>query len=134
MDRIDKSASALSYDEHLMDPMVNMIASATINKSTSESAIERGVWSARSIGNFIETYGMGVGLGSTRSSSWPISVLVQLGIVGAAGFGIAIATLAESLVRPRHGQLRSLAASASAVALAGLAATSSWWKRRPILV
>jgi hypothetical protein len=110
------------YDEHFMDPMVNMLANATINKGMSSSAIERGSWNARSLSNFIETYGIGVGLGSTRSSSWPISVLAQLGIVGAVGFGIAIAILALSLVRSKQGELRSLAASASAAALAGSAA------------
>ena len=110
------------YDEHLIDPLVDMLANATINKSTSFSAIERGTWNKLSLSNFVETYGVGVGLGSTRSSSWPISVLAQLGVVGAVIFGIAISLFALSLLRSKQGKLRSLAASASAAALAGSAA------------
>ena len=85
------------YDEHLLDAMIKMLKAATVNKSTWDSALERGSWNAQSLRNFIDTYGIGVGLGSTRSSSWPISVLAQLGIIGAITFGVAIATLASSL-------------------------------------
>jgi hypothetical protein len=103
-------------DEHFLDPILQMLLDATFNKGYSESAIERGRWNAQSLQNFIDTFGLGVGLGSTRSSSWPISVIAQLGVVGCVGFMILVLALAKSLLRPQRSEIGALAASASAAA------------------
>jgi hypothetical protein len=112
------------YDERQMDPIVKMLLDATLNKSASASALERGMWNAQSIQNFFDTFGMGVGLGSTRSSSWPISVLAQLGAIGSVGFIIAVAALATGPLRLREPGVGPLAASASCAALAWMAGSS----------
>jgi hypothetical protein len=112
------------YDERQMDPIVKMLLDATLNKSESASALERGMWNAQSIQNFFDTFGMGVGLGSTRSSSWPISVLAQLGAIGSVGFIIAVAALATGPLRLREPGVGPLAASASCAALAWMAGSS----------
>jgi hypothetical protein len=111
------------YDEHLFDPWVAMLLEATLNKPASDSGLERAYWNQLSVEAFLSTQGIGVGLGSTRSSSWAISVLAQLGIIGAAGFAIAVGALIVGLVRlddRRHG---SLPASASMAALVGVFAS-----------
>jgi hypothetical protein len=110
------------YDEQILEPVVNMILDATVNKTNSESAIERGMWNDQSIQNFIDTYGVGVGLGSTRSSSWVISVLAQLGTVGIIAFLIAIVAFLAALVRQNN--YDPFAASVAAAALAGIAGAS----------
>ena len=113
------------YDEHLFDPWVAMVLDATFNKPMSDSGMERSYWNRLSVEAFVNTQGIGVGLGSTRSSSWPISVLSQLGVIGAAGFAVAVCALVLGptylLNENRHG---SLPASACAAALAGLLGNS----------
>jgi len=112
------------YDEDLFDPWVAMVLDATFNKPASDSGLERAHWNRLSVEAFQDTQGIGVGLGSTRSSSWPVSVLAQLGVIGAAGFAVAVGALILGMMRldpRRHG---SLFASASMAALVGLFANS----------
>jgi hypothetical protein len=111
-------------DERAMDPVFRMIVNATVNKSVSASAIERGMWNAQSIQNFIDTFGIGVGLGSTRSSSWPISVIAQMGVIGGVGFLIALAAVAIGPLRLREPGIGALAACVSAAALAWVSGAS----------
>jgi hypothetical protein len=111
------------YDEDLFDPWVAMVLDATLNKPTSDSGLERAYWNRLSVEAFLSTQGIGVGLGSTRSSSWAISVLAQLGIIGAAGFAVAVGAFILGLMRlddRRHGSLPS---SASMAALVGVFAS-----------
>jgi len=71
------------YDETIFDPFVELIDTMVLDKATSASGIERAYWNERSLQALIDTGGVGIGMGSSRSSSWFISVLSQLGIVGA---------------------------------------------------
>ena len=112
------------FDPHLVEPLTTMIENATVNKVSSDSAIERGKWNVLSIGNFFDTYGLGVGIGSTRSSSWALSVLGQLGVVGLLGFGTATLVFIFALLKPQRNKLDALAASASAAALASVVTAS----------
>jgi hypothetical protein len=112
------------YNESLTEPFQKMILSATIEKGTSDSAIERGLWNSLSIRAFLDTYGLGIGVGSTRSSSWLISVVAQLGILGATFFAIAIAYFAKALSSKQSGSIGELTPAASAAAIAGLIASS----------
>src|SRR5262245_8749856 len=110
------------YDEDLFDPWVTMLLDVTLNKPASDSGLERAHWNELGVQAFLSTQGIGVGYGSTRSSSWPISVLAQLGVVGAVGFAVTVGALVLGLMRldaKRHG---SLPASVSVAALAGLLA------------
>ena len=112
------------FDERQMDPVVKMLMNATVNKSLSGSAIERGMWNAQSIQNFFDTFGLGVGLGSTRSSSWPISVIAQLGVIGGVAFAIAVAALATGPLRWKESEVGRLAACASTAGLAWICGSS----------
>jgi hypothetical protein len=111
-------------DERQMDPIVNMLMNATVNKQLSGSALERGMWNAQSIQNFLDTFGVGVGLGSTRSSSWPISVIAQLGVIGGVAFAIAVGALAMGLLRWNESEVSRLSACASAAGLAWICGSS----------
>ncbi|TIM30751.1 MAG: hypothetical protein E5Y63_09790 [Mesorhizobium sp.] len=70
------------YDEGFFTPYVQLLDSMVINKGNSSSGQERAYWNAKSMEAFFETSGLGVGLGSSRASSWPIAVASQLGLVG----------------------------------------------------
>ena len=65
-------------------------------KLTSDSGVERGAWNAQSFKNFIDTNGLGVGLGSARASS---VALALLGNVGAIGTLLYVAFLGRSYLR-----------------------------------
>ena len=64
-----------------------------LDKSNSASAIERAEWNANALRNFFDTYGLGVGVGSARASSFPLAVLANLGVFGALTYGIFLATI-----------------------------------------
>jgi hypothetical protein len=55
-------------------------------KLDSPSGIERTAWSMQAWSNFLDTYGLGVGLGSARASSFAMVLLSNIGIIGTALF------------------------------------------------
>ena len=77
----------------------NVIDVSVLQKSQSDSAIERGSFNIQAAKLFGETYGLGVGLGSTRTSNYVYLLLSNLGVVGTTLFVLFVAALA--LVRPR---------------------------------
>jgi hypothetical protein len=70
------------YREGALDPLWALLDAMVFKKSSSASAAERAYWNYRSLQSFYDTAGLGVGLGSSRASSWVIAVFSQLGIVG----------------------------------------------------
>ncbi|MDE1156185.1 MAG: hypothetical protein PW735_10715 [Acidobacteriaceae bacterium] len=56
------------------------------SKATSASGVERGMWNAYGWRNFIDSYGFGVGLGTTRTSSFIFALLSNVGIPGTLFF------------------------------------------------
>ncbi len=65
----------------------------TLRKGDSASAIERGIMNAQAWRNFIETSGLGVGLGSARASSFLLVILSNIGVLGALLFSIFVLQL-----------------------------------------
>jgi hypothetical protein len=53
-----------------------------LNKLDSASGIERGMWNRQALQNFLDTYGLGVGTGTVRTSSYPVTLLAGVGVVG----------------------------------------------------
>ncbi|MEY9324838.1 hypothetical protein [Sinorhizobium fredii] len=83
------------YDEDFFAPFVHLIDSMVLNKSASISGQERAYWNIKSLQALVDTSGLGVGLGSSRASSWPIAVASQLGLAG----GLMMATLLAVVFR-----------------------------------
>lgn len=79
---------ALKSYWQLFDTMV-------LNKATTASGQERAYWNYKSLQSFYDTWGLGVGLGSSRASSWIVAIISQLGILGA----LMMATLTWAIVR-----------------------------------
>src|SRR5690606_40482230 len=61
------------------------------------SGVERMYWNTVAFQSFFDTFGMGIGMGSGRSSSWAISVLSQFGVIGAAMMGYLVYDIARGL-------------------------------------
>jgi len=87
------------HDDKFFDPMMRLMNEAIFEKSGSDSGQERGYWNYISLKSFADTLGLGLGIGSSRASSWPVAVLSQLGAVGSIMLTLLVVELAR---RPRH--------------------------------
>lgn len=65
-----------------LDPLYSLIDRMVLQKSTSDSYAERGMWRSVALASLFETYGFGVGLGGTRASSSMVAVFSSAGIIG----------------------------------------------------
>jgi hypothetical protein len=77
-----------------------------LNKASSDSGIERSSWNVVSFQNFLDSWGLGVGLGTARASSFAVALLASVGIPGALFYAVFVF---ECFLRPR-GQPGSLEA------------------------
>ena len=77
-----------------------LISESLVNKSTSDSAIERGSWNLQAWRVFLDTYGVGGGIGSTRTSSYLMLLLSNLGGLGTILFGLLIARVCLGSLKP----------------------------------
>jgi hypothetical protein len=84
--------TASAYVGGLLDDLV-------FNKMSSESGVERSSWNSQGLQNFVDTFGFGVGNGSMRASSFPVSVLASLGIIGAVTIGLFLVRVFQSRAR-----------------------------------
>ena len=93
-----------------------VLDSLIFNKASSSSAHERGLWAEYGFRTFLDTYGLGAGVGSIRSNGW---LAVYLGSVGIPGFLLALAFWLQVLLKPLS---QALSDEASAVYVACKAA------------
>lgn len=77
-----------------------------LNKASSDSGIERSSWNIISFQNFLDSWGLGVGLGTARASSFAVALLASVGVPGALFYAVFVF---ECFLRPR-GQPGSLEA------------------------
>ncbi|WP_019905975.1 hypothetical protein [Methylobacterium sp. 77] len=54
-----------------------------LSKATTNSGLQRSGWNAYAWQNFLDSRGLGVGLGTNRTSSFPLAVLSNVGLPGA---------------------------------------------------
>ncbi len=113
--------AAAVYDPATVKPVWDLFDTFLLEKMSSNSGQERTYWNVKSLRSFEDTWGLGVGMGSSRASSWPIAVLSQLGLVGA----IAMACLVATVTRGYGGDVgwidKEEAAVLAAVRASGLA-------------
>jgi hypothetical protein len=118
--------AAILFYPHVFDPVLQLVDSTVINKATSASGQERSYWNYKSLQSFFDTGGLGIGLGSSRASSWPIALLSQLGLFGTAMMAILLAMLVRGLSGRGHvdREVDAIASSVRACALSALVAGS----------
>lgn len=73
---------------------------AVLNKLDSDSGVERMQWNEYAWGDFLETYGLGVGLGGNRASSYLLVLLSNVGLVGALLYVAAFVSVLKGSVEP----------------------------------
>lgn len=116
------------YNDRIFDPLITLFESVVLNKAESASAIERGYWNSQSLQAFLDTGGLGIGLGSSRASSWIVAVLSQLGVIGGLMLASLVGVLLWDMVSPRRDlgdkETLALVSGARACVLASLAGAS----------
>jgi hypothetical protein len=113
------NASALEPFARLFDEMI-------VNKGLSASGTERAYWNWRSLESVVDTVGFGVGIGSSRASSWMIAVASQLGAVGTLMVGWLTVEIIRGVGSSSEAddEYRATANSVRAACLAGLVTAS----------
>jgi hypothetical protein len=116
------------HDARTLEPFSNLFDNMILNKASSESGTERAYWNLRSLESVIDTVGLGIGIGSSRASSWIIAVVSQLGVIGTLMMGwLTLEILRGVGARPsRQEDVKNFATadSARAACLAGLVTAS----------
>jgi hypothetical protein len=111
-----------------LDPMITLLQDTVINKANTQSGMERGYWNIMSLEAFYQSSGLGIGIGTSRASSWPIAVLAQLGIIGSILLGILLFMLLRGLsgMKPlqRAGEIVTVSNAARAAGIASMVAAS----------
>jgi len=73
---------ALLMRPEIIDRIVDYMQLTLVRKLDSASAMERGSWNTQAWQNFLDTWGVGTGLGSARASSYPLVIASNLGVPG----------------------------------------------------
>lgn len=106
----------------LLDPtatakVLGYVDLVVLNKAESDSGVERSLWNVVSFQNFLDSCGLGVGLGTARASSFAVALLATVGVPGVFFFTVFAW---ECFLRPR-GQIGSLEANVAVAARNGYA-------------
>jgi hypothetical protein len=106
--------------------VADLLHELVLNKMSSSSGIERSSWNTQAIENFLDTYGLGVGNGSVRASSFPIALLASLGFLGSATYALFLLKMWFSRRMPAPPAIAAAQTAARSACLAWLiAATTS---------
>lgn len=90
------ACSVVVFEPNLAERVADVFQLTVLNKMQSSSGIERSFWNQQAWSNFLDTYGVGVGLGSARASSYPLVLLSNIGIVGTLLFFVFLLQLFQS--------------------------------------
>lgn len=115
------------YSEAALEPVANLIDASLLGKASSASGQERAYWNLKSMQAFLDSGALGIGMGSSRASSWPVAVLSQLGLLGAvlmAALLVVIARGLGGLARRADARTCAIVASVRSAALASIVAAS----------
>ncbi|MFG4657078.1 hypothetical protein ACF0BG_19345 [Acinetobacter baumannii] len=82
---------AAEHNEYNWSTIQNIFQLAFTEKINSDSGVERSAWNYQAMQNFFETNGLGVGVGRTRASSWPMAVLARLGVIASTTYFVFVA-------------------------------------------
>ncbi|MET0341071.1 MAG: hypothetical protein ABW252_08710 [Polyangiales bacterium] len=112
--------AAFMLETEIAERITRFFDHTVAKKLNSDSGVERSSWNRQAWENFLDTYGLGTGLGSARASSFALVLLSNLGVIGSVLFGGFILQVFGGGRAPVHPVSPVVAASRHAV-LAGLA-------------
>ncbi|WP_371348953.1 hypothetical protein [Ancylobacter sp. IITR112] len=101
------AAAAVMITPGIFEPVMERLDEVVFSKTQSGSYAERSAWTARSMQAGLDSYLLGVGLGSTRASNFAVVLFASTGL---AGFILYFAFVARLLLAPvRRGEPREQA-------------------------
>jgi hypothetical protein len=84
----------------LFDLLVNLVEEQIFRKPLTSSYYERSFWNTTAWESVSRTWGLGIGLGSTRTSNWFAAIVSNTGLIGAAFMAIfLLQTFARGSIR-----------------------------------
>ncbi len=81
---------AVLLDAKLSSGIQDLLDQLIFQKGNTDSAAERGSWNSQALVNFIDSYGIGIGIGSARASNFLLAALANIGIIGTVAYGVFI--------------------------------------------
>lgn len=99
---------------NLLDPVYAMVDGMIFEKTKSASYAERTLWTRIGWHAFLDTGGMGAGLGSIRVSNWAVSILGSTGLFGAL---LMFGFIAQQLLTMPRGAPKEVSVFATALKL-----------------
>ena len=97
------SAVAMAVVPGILDAIYQMILSMTVEKSTSSSGQQRLFWAMQGLRFFVDSYGIGIGPGSFRSSSIATAILGSMGVIGIASLVLYLRAVIQPMRRSTWG-------------------------------
>lgn len=91
------TAGTYAFNPGVVASWTEMINMMLFQKAGSESVLYRALWNAQALQNFINSGGLGIGIGSTRTSSWIVAVVSHLGMIGALAMGALVFVVLRGL-------------------------------------
>jgi hypothetical protein len=108
--------TVLMFESSLLSRLIDFFDVAVVGKLDSDSGEERGAWNAHGLENFLDSYGLGLGFGTMRTSSFAVTLLANVGIVGTVTYGLFLwHVLRSKSARPYEAESNLIRASRHAV-------------------
>lgn len=109
-------AAIFVFKPETLAVVTDFVDRMVFQKAETSSFDERMLWNGIGMDVFAQTYGLGVGIGGTRTSSWAIAVLSNAGLIGT---GLMVAFLVVCMVKPvpRRERIRPEAALGTRLAI-----------------
>ena len=97
------TAIVLAVNPGLPEMIWDMILVMTVDKSSSESGEMRWMWAMQGVRLLFETWGIGAGPGSFRSSSMITAMMGSVGVIGTVAFFVYLVQVVQPLRRSTWG-------------------------------
>lgn len=78
------AAAVIVFAPNLVAPLFDLVDKIVFQKSASLSYYQRNLWTQIGLQAFFDSGGLGVGLGSVRTSNWAVSIIASTGVIGGA--------------------------------------------------
>jgi hypothetical protein len=83
----------LLFDSNIANYFLQTVDTLIFQKQYSSSYMERSFWTATAFDAFLASGGLGVGLGSVRTSNFFVNILASTGAIGGLFFGLFLAII-----------------------------------------
>jgi hypothetical protein len=108
----------------VVDRVIEFFELTVYLKLETSSGIERSSWNAQAWSDFVGTYGIGAGLGSTRASSFLLVLLSNVGVIGTVLFVVFVGRVLWPALSRSQSPGAAVSRAAGHAMVAGLIASS----------